>query len=189
MQIQQLSIKVFAHQSELDQAPLIPVFHRWIRERRLGDALLIDVADYRHVPSGPGVMIIGDAAHYSIDSAGGEIGIVYARKRDPIGDPAERIEEALSAVLKAAHALEGEPSVAGSLSFDPGHLEIRVMSRLVAPNTPETHEELAPVIRSVLASRYGGATLAMEPESEPRRPYGVRVRIDGAPALTALLGS
>jgi hypothetical protein len=64
--IQQLAIKVFARPGSFDQGALIPIFHNWIRERRLGDVVLIDVADYRHVPEGPGVMLIADEAHWAI---------------------------------------------------------------------------------------------------------------------------
>ena len=30
--------------------------------------MLIDVADYRHVPAGPGVLLIGHEANYSLDN-------------------------------------------------------------------------------------------------------------------------
>ena len=83
--IQQASVKLFLTDSSgLDLDSFIPVFHEWIREKRLPDHLLIDVADYRHVPNGPGVMIIAHEAHYGIDSGNGEPGFLYTRKRDEI---------------------------------------------------------------------------------------------------------
>ena len=52
--IQHVRVKVFASRAvSIDDA--IPVFHRWIQER-VHPEMLIDVADYRHVPDGPGVM-------------------------------------------------------------------------------------------------------------------------------------
>ena len=45
-------------QREADLEPLIPIFHGWIQDQ-VSEELLLDVADYRHVPAGPGVMLIG----------------------------------------------------------------------------------------------------------------------------------
>ena len=36
---------------------IIPVFHKWIREQSI-DELLIDVADYTHLPSGPNALLV-----------------------------------------------------------------------------------------------------------------------------------
>ena len=64
MQAQKLQVKFFAN-AEISETALVPVFHDWIRERVVPDELLIDVADYSHVPDGPGVMIIGHHADYA----------------------------------------------------------------------------------------------------------------------------
>jgi hypothetical protein len=188
VQIQQLSVKVFAHQDqdELDQGPLIPIFHRWIREKRLGDELLIDVADYRHVPDGPGIMLIGDQSHYGLDSRAGQLGFCYQRKRDPIGDAQPRLNEAFGAILRACQALQDEPSLLGELSFDPGRLEVRVMSRLVAPNTAATYDEFVPHLRQLIAHVYGDAAAEIEPIPDPKQPFGVLVRVPGDHAAAAL---
>lgn len=187
MQIQQLSVKVFAHQSEFEQRPLIPIFHRWIREKRLGDELLIDVADYRHVPSGPGLMIIGDEGHYSLDSRDGKIGLCYARKRDAVDEAPARLREGFARALRACDALQNEPAVHGTLSFDPGRIELQVLSRLVAPNTNETYQALAPVIEGFLSELYGSSEVTVEHLSEPRRPFTVRAHIAGDHDPAALL--
>jgi hypothetical protein len=187
VQIQQLSIKVFARTSDFDQEPLIAVFHGWIRKQRLGDVLLIDVADYRHVPGGPGVMLIGHEGHYGLDTRGGELGLCYSRKRDAIGPARPRLSEALGAALRACHALQGEPSLAAALDFDPGQLEVRIMSRLAAPQDPATYEAFAPVLREFFGDLYGGsAAVELEHMAHPAQPFGVRVRIAGEHDLAAL---
>jgi hypothetical protein len=38
---------------KIDLEAVIPVFHRWIQEQ-IFDELLLDVANYSHVPDGPG---------------------------------------------------------------------------------------------------------------------------------------
>lgn len=50
--------------------PFIPVFHRWIEERTLPE-LVIDVANYAHVPEGPGVVLIGHTPTISSTKAQG----------------------------------------------------------------------------------------------------------------------
>ena len=72
---------------ELDR--LIPIFHRWIQHHEL-DELLLDVADYKHVPDGPGVMLVAHEAYYSVDSTGGRTGLLYARRR-PAAVPFEEL--------------------------------------------------------------------------------------------------
>ena len=50
----------------IDLAAYVPIFHGWIQCKIL-DGVPIDVADYAHVPDGPGVMLIGHEADRSID--------------------------------------------------------------------------------------------------------------------------
>src|SRR5229473_5672560 len=79
--IQHVRVKVFARQpAPIDQGDAIAVFHRWIQNRECPE-MLIDVADYRHVPDGPGVMLIGHEASYSLDNTKGRLGLLYSRKQ------------------------------------------------------------------------------------------------------------
>jgi len=57
MDAHKLQLKLFAEpQAGLALEAFIPVFHRWIKERVLTDDTLVDVANYAHVPEGPGGM-------------------------------------------------------------------------------------------------------------------------------------
>ena len=190
MKIHQVRAKIMAASRDrgatpFDQSVLIPVFHRWIRESRLGPELLIDVADYRHVPDGPGVMIIGDQADYGLDEGGDGLGMAYRRKRDDASDPATRFTEALRAVLTACVALEGEPSL--SLRFDPGRLELGILSRLVAPNTAETYDALRPIASDLLAGLYGAAEITLRHIDDPRKPFAIAVEASGDHTCQGLL--
>jgi hypothetical protein len=190
MNVQQLSVKVFATAStSIDQEELIPVFHRWIREKRLGDELLlIDVADYRHVPDGPGMMLIADDGHYSMDSGAGGLGLQYARKRDAIGDAPSRLAQAFRSALVACDALEQEPSLAGRISFDVGSVEVGVLSRLVAPNTPESYEAFSAELAPFCASMYG-TEAQLSHRDDPHGPLRVIVNVDQPAEIKAFLGN
>jgi len=183
MDVQQLELKFFAaaDAADFDQATLIPVFHRWIRENRLGDVLLIDVADYRHVPDGPGVMLIGHGVQWKLDSDRGEPGLVFARKRDEPGDAAGKLAEAYDCAVRAVDALEGEPALRGGLRFDRDHGQVTVMSRLAAANDAQTYDQLAPVVAALISARRDGATVTTERVSDDaREPLAVRFRVQTA---------
>ena len=80
--IKKLNLKLFIENPEaLDVKAVIPVFHGWIRDNLL-DGLPIDVADYKHVPNGPGLMLIGHDGDYAIDFANGRSGLWYSHKRE-----------------------------------------------------------------------------------------------------------
>lgn len=188
--IQQASVKVYATaDSSIDLDDYIPVFHEWIREKRIADHLLIDVADYRHVPKGPGVMLIADEAHYGIDSAGGEPGLLYSRKRDAPGEARAALQDALQRALSAAALLEQDKRLDGSIRFRTGDLQLRIMSRLAAPNREETRAKIEPIWSEVLGQAgYEGAEFAVE--KDPRRPFSLRLRGSSkAPDLVSLLSS
>lgn len=189
MQAQQISVKVFVTaDSEPDQEALIPIFHKWIRENRLGDKLLIDVTDYKHVPNGPGVMIIADHAHYGLDEGvGGGTGLLFSRRRDALGPAAPKLREAAQEALFAAAALEQEPTVKGKLRFDTTRLLVRVTSRLAATNTAEEFERFAPAAQALAEQLWPDAAVTVTRESQNERaPLGAFITGAATP-LTELL--
>lgn len=119
--------------------------------------LLIDVADYSHVPAGPGVMVIGHEANYSVDNRGNRLGLLYNRLAAIEGSTRDRIKQAYDAALSAARKLEQEPELQGSIRFDERDLEIWINDRLLAPNTPETFAVLETEVATFLAERFGQA--------------------------------
>jgi hypothetical protein len=189
VQAQQVTVKVPVASAEgVDLEAFITIFHRWIQETRLPGVLLIDVADYRHVPDGPGVMLIADGAHYGMDEGDGGLGLLYARKRDPIGDAGDKLAQALAAALAACVAIEKEPSLDGRVRFPADELLIEVRSRLVATNTDETFAAFEPAWRELFARLYDGAEVTIERlHADPRAPFGVRVRASTSPGPVALL--
>jgi len=109
--VQHVRVKIFALEP-VDLAGAIPVFHRWIQER-VRPEMLIDVADYRHVPNGPGVMLIGYEADYSLDNTKGRLGLLYSRKQAG-GAAQENLRQAYDAAVAACRLLEGSRSLTGS---------------------------------------------------------------------------
>ncbi len=87
--MQHVNIKIFADRADIQIGDAVEVFHQWIQEGAAPE-LLIDVADYKHVPDGPGVMLIGHQANYSLDETGGKLGLLFAnRKRQFVEEDAQ----------------------------------------------------------------------------------------------------
>lgn len=170
---QHVNVKIFARRGSTVQWPsLIPIFHRWIREQALPE-LLIDVADYGHVPAGPGVMVIGHEANYSVDNREERLGLLYNRRAALAGSTQDRIRQAYESALAAAKKLEQEPELSGSLRFNEREAEFWVNDRLLAPNTPETYADLAREVSVFLKERFGEASIA-EQSDTPRDLVRVR---------------
>src|SRR6266540_565376 len=107
MDAHKLQVKLFAEPDAaraLSLEAFIPVFHGWIKHQVLTE-LLIDVANYAHVPQGPGVVLIGHGADYFMDQGEGRRGLLHNRKRVPPA-PSARLADAFRRVIHAAHLLE-----------------------------------------------------------------------------------
>src|SRR5579862_9605913 len=118
MQLQHVNVKLFVEDgAQAVLEPLIPVFHGWI-EHQDGDELLIDVADYTHVPAGPGVVLIGHEGNYSVDNTGNRLGVRYNRKAGLDGNNQDRLAQATRSALTAFQRLEREPRLGGKISFN-----------------------------------------------------------------------
>ena len=174
MELQHVNVKLFVEgELPVDAGRFIDVFHRWIRESVLDD-FLIDVADYRHVPDGPGVMLIGHDVDYAMDHVGGRWGLLYNRKASLDGSNEDRLRQAFSSAANACRLLEEEFSADG-LKFSRNELQVIINDRALAPNTPETLAAAQPELESFLATLFGHNDFTITPESDTRRRFGVTV--------------
>jgi hypothetical protein len=166
MESSKLAIKFFAG-GELRPAPkaFIPVFHSWIQTHAIERHMLIDVADYEHVSSGPGVALIAHEGNFSADMDGG-LGLLYVRKTPLEGDFEQRVRQTLRIALQACRLLEQEPRLKG-VQFRTDGPVFQINDRLLAPNTPQTLEDVRAGLEKVLGEIYGGPVqLRQNPDRE-----------------------
>ncbi len=186
MELQHVNVKIFVDGNlPVDPEKFINVFHNWTAEQSCQE-LLIDVADYRHVPAGPGVVLVGLEADYAMDNAGGRWGLLYNRKASIDGSNKDRFNQAFRAAAAACHRLEDEVT---GLGFSRQEFQLFMNDRALAPNVPETLDACRDEIESFLQDLlgHGNATLTVEPDS--RRRFGVLVQ-NGAPLdLAQIVGS
>ena len=193
---QRITVKYFLEgANDLSLPAIVPVFQRWIQEHRV-EGLLIDVADYKHVYEGPGVVLVGHEVDYAIDLAGGRPGLLHRRKRllsDSAGEDSDpRLEEhlrkAMRSTLGACQALSEEESLKGQIHFRTDEAEIAFPDRLRTPNQAETFEALRGAIQEVLAELYPGTKIELERvEGESRGPLTVHAKVPEAVELDRLV--
>lgn len=166
--MQHVNVKIFAKTAaDFNVTDAIPVFHRWIQKRDLPE-MLIDVADYTHVPAGPGVLLIAHEANYSFDYTRNQLGLLYNRKAKESGDALAQLNQAYTAALTACRRLESEPEFKGKLSFDTQQLEIFFNDRLLHPNTDESWNSVRPEAARFLDALWGAGQYTLERAGEPR---------------------
>jgi len=173
MQLQHANIKLrITHAGEADLAPLIPVFHNWI-QAQVFDGLLLDVADYRHVPAGPGVVLIGQEGDYSLDQTDDRLGLRYNRKAPLDGSNQDRLQQAARAALTACQRLEAEPGLEGKFHFNGREIELFFNDRLLAPNRDTTREAAQSDLDTFLKKLFRGAEYSLSYGNDPRRLFAV----------------
>ena len=168
IELQHINIKLYLNNANADLAAVIPVFHSWIQDQ-VFEELLIDVADYRHVHHGPGLMLIGHEADYSLDETDGQLGLRYNRKAPVAGTNLECLIQATRATLVAAQKLEADPRLNGNLKFNGQDIQAVVNDRLLAPNDESTRQAVEPDIQSLAVKLFGHSGYSLSFNTDPRR--------------------
>ncbi len=183
MQAQRIQVKIYATTApKPDQ--LVPVFHSWIREKKL-DELAIDVADYEHVHEGPGVVLVGHQFDYYWDLGEGRPGLMYTRKREAPA-PEVRLVDAVRRVLVGCRLLEQDPSLAG-IAFKTDELLVKLPDRLRAPTDDAGFAAFKAELEPIAAKLYGGAKVTVERAGEARDVLGARVKASAGASVAELL--
>jgi hypothetical protein len=186
MESQKLCLKLFLKDpAALHGVRLLPIFQSWIQTHAIEDHLAIDVADYEHVPDGPGTVLVTHEANFSMDSANGRPGLLYQRKQALPGTFAERLPIIFRHTLLAAARLEQNPP---GLKFRTDEMLFRIADRLLAPNTAETFEAVKPELEGFLLRLLGpSASFRLEPNNSPRGLLEVIIKSTTSATVSDLL--
>jgi hypothetical protein len=167
IELQHINVKLLLKDPEnLNLDSVIPIFHSWIQEQ-VFDELLLDVADYRHVKHGPGLILIGHEADYSVDNTDGLLGIRYNRKAPLPGTNLDRLIQATRSALVACQRLESDSRLSGKFHFNGQDIQLVINDRLLAPNTEKTRQAAAPHFQLLGKKLLGHAELTYN--VDPRR--------------------
>jgi hypothetical protein len=176
-----LSVKIFlSNPDALNLEAVSPVFQHWIQQKSV-EGVLIDVADYRHVPEGPGILLIAHEGDYALNEFDGRPGVQYMVKiHDEVSLP-DLLHLAFRRVLAAAQHLESEPTLRG-LRFNYSDVQINFVDRLNVPNTNASFNTLSAEVAPLLPA--GTITWAQQ---DPREFLSLNIVLDGTVAPADLL--
>lgn len=175
MDLHKIAVKIFAEDPRaMRSEELIPVFHRWIQKHTV-EGTLIDVADYSHVPGGPGVVLVGFEADFALDETEGPLGLLVTRKQPLPGEFPERVAWALKAALDASAKLEAEPELKGRLRFKKSEALFLSNDRLLAPNSDAAFEALKAGLETAGRGVFPKGVSVLREGGDPRRRLAVRL--------------
>jgi hypothetical protein len=190
MPLHKLTIKLFASNDTFAPDEFVPVFHRWIQTQSLADHLLIDVADYAHVPMGPGSLVVASEANIHMDRGDGRLGLLYVRKQPIAGAKTfgGTLKGVLGYALSAALKMQEDESLKGRLTFRTDEIAVGFNDRLQAPNSPETIAQYHPLVMAFFSQAFPGEKLSIEPSSKsPRELIDLRVKSSGSASVATLV--
>ncbi|MFO0586392.1 MAG: hypothetical protein U0441_02570 [Polyangiaceae bacterium] len=170
---------------------LVLFFHRVIQERSLGETS-VDVADYSHVPGGPGVLLVCHEAHYSFarpfeDGGSGALVLRCATKRGAEGDTRARLRRVVHKTLRAAKIAEEHPAFAGRLRLDTTRAAFSIEDRLIAPNEPATFDGIASPLADVIGRVWGAAPVLAHAKAASKGCFRVEIATSIGPSVEELL--
>ena len=154
------------------------------------DELLLDVADYRHVHEGPGVVLIGHQANYSVDNTDNRLGVRYNRKAPLDGTNQDRLTQATRAALTAFQRLEAESGLKGKLRFGgQGNRGVYQRPSAGAESTPRRAKPSSPSFKPFLRSCFGIASTRCRMEATREACSRVNVKANREFSLADLLAN
>ena len=184
MNIERFCLKFFAQPGhEIDDAVFIDIFHDWIRLKKL-PGILLDVVDYRHLPGGPGVMLISHEINFAMDYAAGRLGLFAQRKLGQADSHPDRILEVVRATATFGALLEADPRLGGRLRLIGDAFDYIANDRLLLPNTDLAFAALRPDLIAAAERIYPGQAVSIT-----RRANDPRDRLTASVAVEPGAGS
>ena len=179
MNPKRISVKFFVSpdpEMAVDLHPFIGIFHSFIQHETV-EGLLIDVADYAHVPEGPGVVLIGHDVDYAIDLTDGRAGLLATRKNFGGEVPVPYVlRDTLRKALGTLRAIEAHPDAGLKFAMDP--IEIQFADRLASPNTDAGYAAARAALEGPLQEVFGaGASLARGHTADSRTMLSLVVNV------------
>jgi hypothetical protein len=187
MDLQRVSLKILSNApATLNLDPFLAIFGRW-RADASHPAQWVDLADYAHMPRGPGIVLIGHRCNFSFDLGTAAPGILYLSKKDLTGTLPDRLRSVFCDAFTLALSLLQEKDFPENVQLRTGALELAFNDRLETPHADRTDEELRPAVVTVLDGLFGAGGYHLRPEPDRGRRYGFGIEVPSAPGLEVLL--
>lgn len=191
MELQKINVKFFIEQgNDIPLTDYIEIFHSWIQA---SDGIYHDVADYSHMQSGPGIVLVATSANVSIDESGSRRGLLFSQKAPLTGSNQDKLRQVFHSALNYCRKLEAEPALKGKLRFAANEALVSVNDRLNGGNSPQGFDAIKDDVTAVAQQLFGGSAVSLARDQERRRPLNLHMtssaKIDLAQALARLAGA
>ena len=176
MSTHKISVKLYRNQGH-DVAPetWFQPFNTWISAHDGADVML-DVADYSHVPAGPVSILLGHQYDISIDDSDHKRGLLYNRKFPQADNFADQLSAAIRSACETCQRLQAEGD---NVSFRGNEIRLILNDRLNSPNTSDTLNAIQDDLNSLLSKLYEGADVAIERREDPKQRFTLDIQTDG----------
>jgi len=175
-ELQRIAVKILTDAPpSLNLDPFLAIFGRW-RTATAHPADWVDLADYAHMPRGPGIVLVGKRCNFSFDLGGAAPGLLYASKMGLEGAPEARLLSVFRACLEMSRSLLAEAEFPASVRLQTGSLELIFNDRLETANTEATDQQLKPAVVAALDRLLGPGAYQLTPQADPDRRYGFFIR-------------
>ena len=171
--LQRIDVKLLLDAGpEPDFDPFLVIFDRW---RQGGDhpSDWVDLADYAHMPDGPGILIAGKRDTFSVNLNPPGPGLLTSVRGGLAGTLEDRFREAFRRAGELNAAVLAEPEFPPAFRPCEGAWEVFLNDRLRFPNSDESDR----AVRAALAAAVGATPQALQRHREPGSRLGYSVRL------------
>ncbi len=168
--LQRIDVKLLLEAGQdPDLDPFLVIFDRW---RQKGDhpSDWVDLADYAHMPGGPGILIAGKRDTFSINLNPPGPGLLTSIRRGLSGTLEDRFREAFRRAGQLNAAVLAEPEFPGRFRVLEGAWEVFLNDRLQFPNSDESDR----AVRPALAAAAPAASVSRHRDPSGRLGYSLR---------------
>ena len=152
--------------------PFLVIFNRW-RQREDDPSDWVDLADYAHMPRGPGILIAGKRNTFSVNLNPPGPGLLTSVRNGLKGSLEDRFREAFRRARELNAAVVAEPEFPADFRVVDDAWEVFLNDRLRFSNTAESDVR----VRPALAACLGIAPESLARHSDPRGRLGYSVRV------------
>ena len=127
------------------------IFDRW-RQRKDHPCDWVDLADYAHMPSGPGILIAGKRDRFSIDLNPPGPGLLTSTRAGLEGSLEDRMREAFRRARELNRDVMSEPEFPADFSVSAEGWEIYINDRLAFPDSDASDALVRPALAAALGA-------------------------------------
>ncbi|MSP37602.1 MAG: hypothetical protein EXR70_03835 [Deltaproteobacteria bacterium] len=187
MELQKMNVKLFVEQPDrIALTDFIDIFHGWIQAT---DGVYHDVADYSHMQAGPGIVLVANDSHVSIDESGNRRGLVFAQKAQLAGSKQAKLRAVLRGALENCRKLEAEPALRGKLRFAANEAVISLNDRRRGENSQAAFDAIKGDVQVVASQLFGGAAVNVARDDDSRQRLNVHIKTAAALDLSKALAN